>query len=48
MEFDDIAVTLAFGITVVLALLGPVVRWYLHRATATTVPSNSAQVKSGF
>jgi len=48
MERDDIGVTGAFALTIVLALLPAVRHWYLRHASATTVPAQSANLKSGF
>jgi hypothetical protein len=48
MEFDDMAVTAAYLLTIVLALLGPVVRWYVSPRSATTVPASSPKLKTGY
>jgi hypothetical protein len=50
MGDDDVAVTVAFAVTVVLALVPSVVRWYLRARTvsATKVAAKSAKVESGY
>jgi hypothetical protein len=50
MESDDIAVTVAYGVAIALALVPSVVRWYVRRRTmsATTVAANSVRLKSGY
>jgi lysylphosphatidylglycerol synthetase-like protein (DUF2156 family) len=49
MELDDIGVTIAYVVAIVLALWPSVRHWYLRpRASATTVPTDSTQLKSGY
>ena len=48
MERDDIAVTAAYIVAIVLALLPAVRHWYLKRKVATTVPVGSVRLKSGY
>lgn len=48
MESDDIAVTAAYLLAIVLTLLPAVRRWYLHRAAGTTVAANSPKLKTGY
>ena len=49
MEFDDIGVTIAYVVAILLALWPSVRHWYLRpRASATTVATDSTQLKSGY
>lgn len=48
MEVDDMSVTAAYLLAIVLSLLPAVRHWYLDRKAATTVAATSPKLKTGY